>query len=134
MTIDFSNAVWAASNRTGRKGTVSEKVDVCITHNTGRSSKGTREYMVIRFYSKKYAELFKDIECLSVGFLGNYLLIKSGDDYTVYNTSTNPEIRIPVEAIKACGRDVATMYGGYLIKVDKVADIAYIDLSIGARA
>lgn len=134
MTIDFSNAVWAASNRASRKSTVSEKVDVCITHTTGRASKSTREYMVVRFYSKKYAELFKDAECLSVGFLGNYMLIKAGDDYTVYTTTANPEIRIPIEAIKACGRDAATMYGGYLIKVDEVADIAYIDLSIGARA
>lgn len=132
MTINFSNAVWASSNKLNRKATVSEKVDVCITHTT--SGNGKKEYMVVRFYAKKFAEVFGNAEFLSIGFLGNYCLLKEGDDYRIYNCSTNPELRVPMDIIEKCGRDASKMYGCYLIKVDESADIAYIDLSIGARA
>lgn len=135
MTIDFSNAVWASASAQRGRGnvTVSEKVDVCISHNHG-SAKSKKEYLVVRIYAKKYAEVFGETERLSIGWLGNYLLIKAGDDYKLYNSVSNPEVRIPYDIVKACGRTPEKMFGGYLLKVDDAAGLAYVDLSVGARA
>lgn len=133
MMIDFKDAVWAEASRTKAKNTVSEKVDVYITETTNSGNGNPKKYLVIRMYAKKFKEVFGDCEKLSVGFLGNYVLLKKGEGYRVYPCS-NPEIRVPFEVIEDCGRKAGKMYGGYLLKVDEAAGIAYIDLSIGARA
>lgn len=132
MTIDFSNAVWATAPQGGKRNTVSEKVDVYIGHNSNNVHKN--EYMVVRFYSKKFKEMFGNATALSIGFIGSYLLVKPGDDYRCYNPDTNPEIRVPVATVKACGRDADKLLGGYLLKKDEAAGLCYIDTAIGARA
>ena len=133
-SFDFSNAVWANPTARGGKGknTVSEKVDVYIGHNHNTSCK--KEYMAVRFYGKKFKEMFGDAGGLAVGFIGSYLLVRPGDDYKCYNLDSNPEIRIPVEEVKRCGRDYEKMLGGYLLKKDEMAGLCYVDTSIGARA
>lgn len=133
MTIDFSNAVWATAPKSGKgRNTVSDKVDVYIGHNTNNVHKN--EYMVVRFYGRKFKEVFGDSASLSVGFIGEYLLVKSGGDYKCYNPENNPEIRIPVAEVKRCGRDADKLLGGYLLKKDEAAGLCYIDTSVGARA
>ena len=137
MTMDFSNAVWANAPEARGRGhrTVSEKVDVYVTHSMGaKTQKNPKEYLVIRFFAKKYKEVFGDAERLSVGWFGNYLLIKAGDEHKVYNSISNPEVRIDYATVKECGRNPETMFGGYLLKVDEAAGMAYVDLSVGARA
>ena len=135
MMFDFSNAVWAEEPKTGRgkcKNTVSEKVDVYITQTISKSHKNPKPYMVIRIYNKKFKEVFKDVKTLSVGFLGDYVLLKEGSGYTVYDFA-NPEIRVPVELIEKCGRNPEKFFGGYLLKYDETAGLAYVDTSVGAR-
>lgn len=134
MSFDVNSAVWMTSNsRVGRgKQTVSEKVDVYIGHNSNKACK--TEYMSVRFYGKKYAEVFGKEDMLSVGFIGNYLLVKPGDGYKVYNLDTNPEIRVPITEVQKCGRNAEKLMGGYLLKWDDIAKIAYIDTVVGARA
>ena len=133
MTSDFSNAVWATAQRNTRgRNTVSDKVDVYIGRSTNNVHKN--EYMVVRFYKKKFAEVFGEITSLSVGFIGNYLLLKAGNDYKLYNTENNPEIRILVDEVKKCGRDADKMLGGYLLKKDDAAGLCFVDTSVGARA
>ena len=132
-SFDFSNAVWATATTSNRgRNTVSEKVDVYIGHNTNNVHKN--EYMVVRFYGKKFKEVFGDATALSVGFIGEYLLVKPGGDYKCYNIENNPEIRILTTEVKKCGRDADKMLGGYLLKRDETAGLCYVDTSIGARA
>lgn len=134
MKIDFNDAVWATPPNGGRRNTVSDKVDVYITQTSNSGHYAEKQYMVIRLYSKKFAEVFKDADRLSIGFLGDYVLLKAGDGYKVYNKDGNPEIRIILDEVTNCGRDAKKLFGGYLLKVDNAAGIAYVDTSVGARA
>lgn len=130
----ISNVVWATPMPKKRRCTVNEKVDVFIkiVKMTDRNGTRTREFLAIRFFKDKFAQIFKDASYLRFGVFGNYIILDKGgvdNGFTAYKTTANPEIRIPVDTILGMNRDPSEMEGSYLIKYDYQANQAYIDLT-----
>lgn len=126
-----TNVQWVHSTQT-RKGrqTVSETADVYIYITANGKDANKKEYMGVRFFGEKFAEVFGDADRLDIGFFGHLMAIAHRNgEFTVYKSVKNPEIRVKVDDILAMDRDPSELCGRYLLHYDKVAKEAYIDLS-----